>query len=128
MYSFRFGLVLAALALAAPRLAAQQPGPPQVSPHRAQGMTDSATMANHRRMNDSLDARLDTLVNRMNKATGDRKVSAMAEVINELVTQRRAMKADMHRMMDSPAMRRMHGYGGDSTRADSTGHQHRHPS
>ena len=103
MQIVRLGLVLAGLALGAPALAAQQPASPQMPPRRPPGMMmDSAAMAGHVRMSDSLDARLDTLVSRMNKATGDRKMAAMADVINELVAQRRAMKAGMHRMMQSP--------------------------
>ena len=52
---------------------------------------DSMTMM---RM-DSLDRRLDSLVGVMNQAKGDRKVTAMAAVINELVDQRKAMRRRM---------------------------------
>ncbi len=43
-------------------------------------------------MHDSADARLDSLVAAMNAAKGDRKVKAMADVINELVAQRKTMR------------------------------------
>ncbi|HEX3274671.1 MAG TPA: hypothetical protein VHR43_07440 [Gemmatimonadales bacterium] len=132
MCTIRLGLLLTALTFGPASLAAQQPAPasPHPSPHGAPAMHDSSVMAYHRRMSDSLNARLDTLVSRMNKATGDRKVAAMADVINELVGQRRAMQAEMHRMMESPdGMRRMHGRPwSDSTRADSAAHRHSRPS
>jgi hypothetical protein len=57
-------------------------------------------------MHDSADARLDSLVTAMNAAKGDRKVKAMAEVINELVAQRKAMREHMRTMMRSGGMRR----------------------
>jgi hypothetical protein len=52
-------------------------------------------------MMDSLNTRLDSLVSRMNRATGNTKVAAMADVINELVAQRRAMHEHMRTMMQS---------------------------
>ena len=79
---------LAALALSAQVSAAQQPGPP-------------AGMAEPMRMMDSMNARLDTLVNRMNRATGTQKVTAMAAVLNQLVADRKAAQARMRQMMES---------------------------
>ena len=84
---------------------------------------------------DSLEARLDSLVGRMNRATGDQKVTAMAAVINEIVAQRKGMREHMRRMMEShgmkkgarrpagaqPAPRR------DSAATDSTNHTEHHP-
>jgi hypothetical protein len=64
-------------------------------------MMDAEGMAVRMQMMDSLNARLDTLVSRMNRATGSRKVTAMAEVINELVAQRQVMHQHMRRMMES---------------------------
>jgi hypothetical protein len=55
------------------------------------GRMDETMMA---RM-DSLDARLDSLQQRMNKASGSRKVNAVADLLNALVDQHR----EMHRMM-----------------------------
>jgi hypothetical protein len=87
---------VAGLLMSAQILAAQQPGPP---PHG--GMMRGPGMAQQMRMMDSLNARLDTLVSRMNRATGNKKVAAMAEVINELVAQRKAMHQQMRQMWSS---------------------------
>jgi hypothetical protein len=123
---------LAALALTA-QVSAQQPGPPQPG-----GMTGMPGMAEHMRMMDSLNVHLDTLVNRMNRATGNKKVTAMADVINALVAQRRAMQGHMREMMESRQGMMMQEMGkpapakgpltsgGDSTGAD-TGHAARQP-
>ncbi|HYL30433.1 MAG TPA: hypothetical protein VEU27_10950 [Gemmatimonadales bacterium] len=120
----------AALALTA-QVAAQQPGPPG-------GMAGMPEMAEHMRMTDSLNVHLDTLVNRMNRATGNKKVTAMADVINELVAQRRAMQGHMRQMMESQRGMMMQEMGkpapakgpltsgADSTAAD-TGHAAHHP-
>jgi hypothetical protein len=88
-------------------------------------------------MADSLNQRLDSLIVRMNQAKGDKKVDAMAAVINELVAQRKIMMSRMHeQMMDG--MMRMHGMDGapspapnpgghaDSA-ADTSGHDAHHP-
>ncbi|HEU5171309.1 MAG TPA: hypothetical protein VFU46_12265 [Gemmatimonadales bacterium] len=116
---------MAALVLSAQVSAAQQPGPPQ-PPGRPTGMMGGPGMAQHMQMMDSLNARLDTLVSRMNQATGNRKVTAMADVINELVAQRKAMHEHMRRMMESRQgmMMRMMA---DSAPADTTGHAEHHP-
>ena len=58
-----------------------------------------STMMRMMAMHDSADARLDSLVRAMNAATGNRKVDAMAAVINELVDQRRLMREHMRGMM-----------------------------
>jgi len=124
---------LAALALSVQVSAAQQPGPPPG------GMTGMSGMAEQMRMMDSLNARLDTLVNRMNRATGNKKVTAMAQVINELVAQRKAMQGHMRQMMESRQGMMMHMMGEPApgegrpptSRADSaaadTGHAAHHP-
>ena len=78
---------IAALSLSAGLLEAQQPG----------GMMGRDSMPMMRM--DSLDRRLDSLVGVMNKATGDKKVTAMAAVINELVEQRKAVHRRMGQMM-----------------------------
>ena len=59
-------------------------------------------MAGQMQMMDSLNARLDTLVSRMNRSSGNQKVTAMAEVINELVAQRKLMQEHMRQMMQPP--------------------------
>jgi uncharacterized protein YijF (DUF1287 family) len=74
--------LLAAVAVSlAPAASAQQPG------DSMRRRTDTG-MAHMRMMRDSTDARLDSLVRAMNSAGGDRKVQAMANVINELVAER----------------------------------------
>lgn len=129
---------LAALALGAQVSAAQQPGPPQRQDRPPGGMAGMPGMAERMRTMDSLNVRLDTLVNRMNRATGNKKVTAMADVINELVAQRRAMQGHMRQMMESRQGMMMHQRGepgppkgpptsaADSTAAD-TGHAAHHP-
>jgi hypothetical protein len=57
---------------------------------------------NHQRMMQQVqaaDARIDKLVGEMNRATGQKKVEAMAAVINELVGQRKQMRSHMMQMM-----------------------------
>jgi 3-hydroxyacyl-CoA dehydrogenase len=135
----RVGTGLAALVLSAHMLAAQQPAPPHQPDTLAGGMAGMPGMAAQMQMMDSLNARLDTLVSRMNRATGNRKVTAMAEVINELVAQRKVMQERMHQMMESREGM-MHGMGEpapagrpapaprpDSAPADTAGHGGHHP-
>ena len=136
----RIAAVAAALALSAQVSAAQQPGLPQPPERRPGGMTGMSEMAEQMRMMDSLNARLDTLVRRMNRATGNKKVTAMADVINELVAQRKAMQEHMRQMMESRQGMMMHMMGepargegrhpptsgADSAAAD-TGHAAHHP-
>jgi hypothetical protein len=133
----RFGAGLAALVLSAHVVAAQQPTPPQPRDR----MTGKSEMAAQMQMRDSLNARLDTLVSRMNKATGNSKVTAMAAVINELVAQRKVMQEHMRQMMESregAGMMRMMKEpaggehpaptpGADSMPADTAGHAGHHP-
>lgn len=69
-------------------------------------------MERHAREMDSLDWRLDSLVQRMNASTGNARTAAMAAVITELVSQRRAMHAHHREMMREHSRRE----------ADSTGH------
>jgi Spy/CpxP family protein refolding chaperone len=127
---------LAMLMLSAAVLAAQQPARPQ--PPNRPGMMGGPGMQQHMRMMDSLNARLDSLVSRMNRASGNQKVTAMADVINELVAQRKAMQQQMRQMMESPH-RMMRGMAEpppgerpapppppDSAAAD-TGHAAHHP-
>jgi hypothetical protein len=137
----RFGGGAVALALSAQALVAQQPGPPQPPDRGAHGMMGDAGMAQRQmHMRDSLNARLDTLVSRMNRATGNRKVAAMADVITELVSQRKATQEHMRMMMESHQGMMMHIMGKpapteslpptaapDSTAADSSAHARHHP-
>jgi hypothetical protein len=102
MKTTALGAAVLALILGAPGLAAQQPThqmPQRVQTMDSQrmGMMDSQGM----RMMDSMDARLDSLVTKMNRASGNAKVTAMAQVINELVAQRRTMRTHMREIMES---------------------------
>jgi hypothetical protein len=103
MSNIRIGLATAALMLSAHGLVAQQPG--QTRPQAQRGMMgDSAMARQHMQTMDSLNARLDSLVGRMNTAMDNLKITAMADVINELVAQRRMMHEHMQQMMG-------HGHG-----------------
>ena len=85
------GIFLLAASLTPVALSAQQPGRP-----------DSAMMMNHETMMQQVqaaDARMDRLVGEMNRATGQKKVDAMAAVINELVAQRKQMRSHMMQIM-----------------------------
>jgi succinylglutamate desuccinylase len=97
-------------------------------------------MQQHMRMMDSANARLDSLVHRMNRASGNAKVAAMAQVINELVAQRRSMQTHMRQMMRSHGGMmegQMMHHGGDTARtrggkprpaaSDTSGHDQHHP-
>jgi hypothetical protein len=137
----RFGAGLVVLLLGAQALAAQQPGPPRQQHRRPDSSTaERPAMAEQMRMMDSLNARLDTLVSRMNRAAGTQKVSAMADVINELVAQRKMMQKHMHQMMMGDSQGMMHMMGKpqpaeprapkprtDSAPADTAGHAGHHP-
>jgi hypothetical protein len=57
------------------------------------------------------DVRLDRLVSQMNQSTGNKKVQAMAAVINEMVAQRRQMRGYMREMMQAGGMREQGGGG-----------------
>jgi hypothetical protein len=57
------------------------------------------------------DDRLDKLVREMNRATGAKKVEAMAAVVNEMLAQRKQMRAHMMQVMDSRGMMEGHPHG-----------------
>ena len=76
---------------------------------------------------DSLNARLDSLVGRMNRATGEAKVAAMADVLNELVAQRRGMQARMGDMIQAHR-EMMQGRRMSPMRMDSSRGRNRRPS
>ena len=90
------------LALAALAVAAQQPTQP---PMMGEKKMDESMMAHHKEMMatmETMDARLDELVKKMNAATRSRKADAVAAVVNELVAQRKQMRE--HMMTMQPAM------------------------
>ena len=65
----------------------------------------------------AMDARLDTLVQQMNSATGQAKVDATAAVVSELVTQRKTMfdrMEGMHGEMMQHMMEHMQAGGADA--------------
>jgi hypothetical protein len=107
--------VFAMVALSTPVLQAQETdssgsmGPGGKGMMMGQGMQMAAM--------DSMNARLDALVGRMNRATGNAKVTLMAQVINEMVAQRKAMQAHMRAMMQSHAG--MMGMGQQSNRPET---------
>jgi DNA-binding FrmR family transcriptional regulator len=135
----RIAVGVSALVLGAQMLFAQQPEQRSVRP--ADSMMAKSGMAQQQmRMMDSLNARLDTLVSRMNRATGNKKVTAMADVINQLVAQRKAMQEHMREMMQSRGGMRMHmmeapapvearpsSTAEDSAAEDSAAHERHHP-
>lgn len=123
---------ITALALTASTVAAQQPGTPV--PDRRPGMAGGNQMS--MMMMDSLNHRLDSLVDRMNRTTGNPKIQAMATVINELVAQRKAMQDRMHQMMERGGMMGMmndstsagrKSTASPDTAADTTNHAAHHP-
>ena len=95
------GTALLTLFLSTQALDAQQPGRPAPRDSMGGGMTMRMDGPDQMRVMDSMNARLDTLLGRMNRASGNAKVPAMAQVINELVAQRRVMQKHMHQMMRS---------------------------
>ncbi len=102
------------------------PGCPQMG--KMMGSED--WKAKHEKMKqefEAMDKKLDDAVTAMNAASGDQKISAMANVINELVAQRKHMmgmfKAHHGRMggmgcpcskMDKGMKGKMHRHRGDS--------------
>jgi hypothetical protein len=92
-------LMILALALGGRSLSAQQPGQP--APDSSRWMTMRDDMQAHARMMDSTTTVLDSLVDRMNRASGNAKVTAMAQVINTLVAERKAMRSYMRQMMQA---------------------------
>ena len=94
---------------AAPGLAAQTPqehqhaATDQVKPASGMEAKCQAMMAEREKMMTAMkaaDQRLDDLVAKMNTAAGTEKMSATANVVTEMVTQRRTMRDGMMRMQD----------------------------
>ncbi len=121
------GAALVTLLISAQGLAAQQPGQRAPGDSTAHAMMMNK-MEQHMRMMDSANVRLDSLVRRMNQATGNAKVSAMAQVINELVAQRRGMQAHMRQMMQTHGpMMRGHRMNRRNNATDTSGDPEHHP-
>jgi hypothetical protein len=96
---------------------AASPSSPHEHPAATEGKMDAGMMEKHKEWQaqhekmiaemNAMDARLDEKLAAMNAAKGDQKVEAMAAVINELVTQRKAMRENcgaMHHRMKGPMM------------------------
>jgi len=129
--------VFAAVALSTPVLQAQQTDSSGSMSPGAKGMMmrEGMQMA----AMDSMNARLDAMVARMNRATGNAKVTHMAQVINEMVSQRKAMQARMRALMQShsgmmemgPPSNRSETArpkpADDPAAADTAGHAEHHP-
>ena len=88
------------------------------SPSPQTGQSSQANMAEmmkrHQQMMTDMkaaDAKLDELVNAMNAATGEAKVSAMGQVVGELVRQQKTMHEHMGTMDQQMMMRMMGGRG-----------------
>ena len=120
-----------ALMLSASSVAAQQPQMERPDSHPAMPRRGNQQLM--MRM-DSLNARLDSLVDRMNRSSGDRKVRAMAAVITELVSERKMMQGHMHLMMEHGGMMERMNQARptspakpDSAVTDTTGHSAHHP-
>ena len=80
----------------------QQPAKPGVQGKMT--MDCQSMMAAHQKMMEemkAMDARLDTLVQTMNSATGPAKVDATTAVVTELVSQRKTMRERMSGMQSS---------------------------
>jgi hypothetical protein len=122
--------------------ATTQSAPPRehpAGPERKMDTTENAKdwQAKHEKMAaemKAMDIRLDEKLAAMNAATGDQKVEAMASVINELVSQRKEMRADLgfmhHGMrglmtghagpMDCPMMKHHGGMQTDPPKKEAT--------
>jgi hypothetical protein len=99
-------LFVPAFLLSAGVLAASQATPP-VQPRMADMMQRHQQMMAEMKASDQ---KLDELVRAMNAATGDAKITAMAQVVTELARQQQAMHGRMA-MMDHMSMGMMGGKG-----------------
>lgn len=129
---FLSAAIAIAVAMGAPawaHQASQTPPPPHQQHHPesqmakpgmqgAMPMDCQAMMASHQKMMEdmkAMDARLDSLVQTMNSASGPAKVDATAAVVSELVSQRRTMRermAGMQTGMMNHMMQHMQAGGG----------------
>jgi hypothetical protein len=93
---FSVGAANARLVAAVQPPQTQAPAPPPGQSHRAEMMKMHQQMMAQMKAGD---AKLDQLVATMNAATGEAKIAPMAEVLNELVRQQKAMHEHMETMM-----------------------------
>jgi hypothetical protein len=81
-----------------PPTGTQAPSKPMAGQHGKMTMDCQSMMAAHAKAMEqmkAMDAKLDTLVQSMNTATGPAKVDAVAAVVTELVSQRTTMRESM---------------------------------
>jgi type II secretory pathway component PulM len=100
-------VLVAAFLLCAGVLTASSQTAPAAQPRMSDMMQKHQQMMTEMK---AADAKLDELVGAMNAATGDAKVTAMAQVINELARQHQVMHQRMG-MMDQMTMGMMGGKG-----------------
>ena len=98
----RLSILLACSLLVASSASAQQRDQARDTASRAMPSPHHGDRAMMMKMMEASDARLDHLVQAMNSATGEKKVDAMAAVINELIAQRKQMRGHMRQMMGPP--------------------------
>jgi hypothetical protein len=102
VYALAYGLPV--VSGGTPATPAQAAAAPQQSQPSQGNMADM--MAMHQKMAQMMaemktaDAKLDQLVGQMNMATGQQKVSAMADVVNQLAYEQKMMHAHMGMMHD----------------------------
>jgi hypothetical protein len=103
-------VIIALLFVSLPVLALAQQAATTAAPAGTESKMDQDWQAKHEKMvaeMKAMDTRLEEKLAAMNAAKGDQKVEAMAAVINELVSQRKAMKESfgpMHHGMRGPRM------------------------
>ena len=107
----KWWMVIIALVFASlPVLVLAQQAATTAPPAGPESKMDKDWQAKHDKMvaeMKAMDTRLDEKLAAMNAAKGDQKIEAMAAVINELVSQRKAMKegfGPMHHGMKCPRM------------------------
>ena len=136
------------LALAALAVAGQQPASGPMMGEKK--MDESSMMAMHKEMMtkmEAMDSKLDDMVKKMNAAKGNSKVDATAAVVNELVAQRKQMRAHMMAMqpemmkhmmehmhsgmmkgmMECPMMKGMAGPSAEPKKPAADEHSQHHP-
>ena len=103
-YALAYGLPVVSGGTPATPAPAQTAAAPQQRQPSQGNMADM--MAMHQKMTQMMaemkaaDAKLDQLVGQMNMATGQQKVSAMADVVNQLAYEQKMMHAHMGMMHD----------------------------
>ena len=121
----RFTMAMALLGLVSglPGAALRAQEPERERPDMKMMAMDSSRMVEMRRM----EARLDSLTEVMNQASGNRRIEAIRAVVNALVEQHRAMREMMRSRMGGMRMEGMEKRKmapADSGAADADEHEH----